>query len=249
MRCDFADSILHGYFDGELSDPGAAEFEHHLQHCAHCAVELVDLDLLTGQLRVAQIYETVPAALRKKIRAKLRPVAPTTFLPRTLLWHWLAAAAALLLLAIAGWRANSALRTDDYQAELAAEIADAHLRSLQPGHLTDISSNDENVVGAWFGGKVNFAFRVRGFTNEGFPLEGGRLDVIDGRPMIALVYSHDGHPVNVFMWSTRKQDTALRAGSRQGFQWIDWRKGKVEFCTVSDASASDLEQLQHLLSE
>ena len=249
MRCDFAGSLLQGYFDGELSAPSAAEFERHLQHCDDCAVELVDLDLLSGQLQLAQLYEAAPAALRRKIRADLRPVAPTAAMPQSSLWHWLAAAAALLLLAIAGWRVNLLLRTEDYQAEVAAEIVDAHLRSLQPDHMTAIASNDEHAVKEWFDGKVKFAFPVRGFTSEGFPLQGGRLDIVEGRPMVALVYSHREHPVNLFMWPTREQDTPPRAGSRQGFQWIDWRKGKMEFCAVSDAPTSDLQQLQRLFRE
>ncbi len=55
MRCDFADSLLQGYFDGELSGRRAAEFERHLRHCAHCATELVDLDLLRDRLQLAQL--------------------------------------------------------------------------------------------------------------------------------------------------------------------------------------------------
>src|SRR5260370_1239908 len=76
VKCDFADSLLQGYFDGELTAAGAAEFERHLQHCVHCTVELVDLDLLSGRLQLAHLYEAAPAWLRKKIRADLRPVAP-----------------------------------------------------------------------------------------------------------------------------------------------------------------------------
>jgi len=249
VKCDFADSHLQGYFDGELGAPSAAEFERHLQHCVHCAVELVDLDMLSGQLQLAQLYEAAPAALRIKIRADLRPVVPTAAVRQPLLWRWLAAAAALLLLAIAGWRVSAMLRTDDYQAEVAAEIVDAHLRSLQPGHMTVIASNDEHAVKAWFDGKVKFTFPVRDFASEGFPLQGGRLDVVERRPVVALVYSRLEHPVNVFMWPTREQDTSPRAGSRQGYQWIDWRKGKMEFCAVSEASNSDLQQLQRLFTE
>ena len=249
MRCDFADSLLQGYFDGELSAPSAAEFERHLQHCVHCAVELVDLDLLSGRLQLAQLYEAAPASLRKKIRAGLRPVALTTAMPQPLLWHWLAAAAALLLLAIAGWRVSPALRTDDYQVELAEEIVDAHVHSLQPGHLTGISSNDEQAVKGWFKGKLTFALLVRDFANDGFALQGGRLDVLEGRSVAVLVYARPGHLINVFTWPTRERDTSPRVGSRQGYQWIDWRKGKIEFCAVSDAPTPDLQQLQRLFME
>jgi len=78
VRCDFADSLLQCYFDGELSALSAAEFERHLQHCVDCAVELVDLDLLSGRLQLAQLYEAAPASLQKKIRADLRSDARTT---------------------------------------------------------------------------------------------------------------------------------------------------------------------------
>lgn len=141
------------------------------------------------------------------------------------------------------------LRTEDYQAEVAAEIVDAHLRSLQPDHMTAIAANDEHAVKAWFDGKVKFSFPVRDFTSEGFPLQGGRLDVVEGRPVAALVYSRQEHPVNVFMWPTRERDTAPRAGSREGYQWIDWRRGKMEFCAISDVSTSDLQLLQRLFTE
>jgi len=245
MRCDFADSLLQGYFDGELSAASAAEFERHLQHCVHCPVELVDMDLLSERLQVAQLYESAPASLRKKIHANLRPVAAATAKSQPLLWHWLAAAAALLLLVIAGWRVNSALRTDDYQAELAEEIVDAHVLSLQPGHLTGISSNDEQAVKAWFKGRLTF---VRDFANDGFALQGGRLDVVDERSVAVLVYARTGHLINVFIWPTRERDTSPRLGSRQGYRWVDWRKGRTEFCAVSDAPTSDLQQLQRLFT-
>jgi len=248
MSCDFADSLLQGYFDGELSDASAAEFERHLQLCVHCPVELVDLDLLRERLQLAQLYEAAPGSLRKKIRADLRPIAPTTSTPQPLHWHWLAAAAALLLLAIAGWRMSPVLRTDDYQTELAEEIVDAHVHSLQPGHLTSISSNDEQAVKGWFKGRLTFALPARDFTNDGFALQGGRLDVVEDRSVAVLVYASGGHLINVFIWPTRERDTSPHAGSRQGYQWVDWRKGRVEFCAVSDAPTSDLQQLQRLFT-
>jgi anti-sigma factor RsiW len=248
VRCDFADSLLQGYFDHELSTPSAAEFERHLQHCVHCPVELVDMDLLSERLQFAQLYESAPASLRKKIRANLRPVAAATAMSQPLLWHWLAAVAALLLLVIAGWRVSPLPRTDDYQAELAEEIVDAHVHSLQSGHLTGISSNDEQAVKGWFKGRLTFALPALDFANDGFALQGGRVDVVEGRAVAALVYAGPKHLINVFMWPTRERDASPRVGSRQGYQWIDWRKGKLEFCVVSDAPTADLQQLQQLFT-
>jgi anti-sigma factor RsiW len=140
------------------------------------------------------------------------------------------------------------LRSDDYQAELADEIVDVHLRSLQPGHMTEITSNDERVVKGWFDAKLKFALPVRDFAKAGFALNGGRLDVVEGRAVAVLVYEHSGRQINVFIWPSGEPDTSPRTGSRQGFQWVDWRKDKLEFCAVSDISPADLEQLNRLIS-
>jgi anti-sigma factor RsiW len=75
------------------------------------------------------------------------------------------------------------------------------------------------------------------------------VDVVQGRTVAALVYSGREHPINVFIWPTREPDASPREGSRQGYQWVDWRRDKVELCTVSDASSAELEQLQRLLVE
>ena len=247
MRFDFADSLLQGYFDGELSGRRATEFERHLRRCAHCATELVDLDLLRDSLQLAPLYQPAPASLRRKINATLHATAPTTVASPPRLWHWLAAAAALLFVVIVLGRVGQMFNSDDYQAELAEEIVDAHLRSLQSGPMTGIASNAEGDVKGWLDGRAGFAVPVRDFTNEGFALKGGRVDVIEGRAVAVLVYERNGRPINVFIWRTREQDSPPRTGSRQSFQWVDWRKGKMEFCVVSDTMVADLEQLHELI--
>jgi mycothiol system anti-sigma-R factor len=247
VSCDLTPSALHGYFDGELSAASTVEFKRHLEHCSHCVAELDACDSVRDSLRRSHLYEHAPPLLRQKIRTDLRPKARMPAVLRPQRWHWLAAATAFLLVALVGWRINSGPRGDDYQAEV-AEIVDAHMRSLQPGRMTVIASNDEHAVKAWFDGKLKFAFPVRGLTNDGFPLQGGRLDAVEGRLVAALVYSRREHLVNVFIWPTREQDASPRAGSRQGYQWIDWRKGEIEFCAVSNAPTSDLQQLQRLLT-
>lgn len=249
MRCDFGDFLLHSYFDNELSAGMAAEFDRHVLRCGDCAEDLVDLDFLRARLQLAELHEPAPASLQRKIRAELGFAAPGTQASRPLLWHWLAAAAALFLIAIVGWKMNSELGRDDYQAELAEEIVDAHLHSLQAGHLTGIASNDESAVKGWFDGKVKFALPVHDFTNDGFTLRGGRLDVVDGRATAALVYAHGGSVINVFIWPTRERDTSQRVGSRKGYHWVDWRSGKAEFCAVSDLDSTELEHLHQLIAE
>jgi anti-sigma factor RsiW len=251
MKCNFTDNFIHSYFDDELTAFRTVEFEQHVLHCADCGAELVAQDFLRGRLQVAQLYEVAPASLRRRIMEQLQSVAPTTGVTKPAFfdrWLWLAAAAALLLVALVAWRISPSLRTDDYQAEFAAEIVDAHVHSLESGHITGLASNDEQAVKHWFEGKVKFALPVRDFANEGFALHGGRLDIIEGRPVAALVYARRGNLINVFIWSTPEPDGSPQAGARQGYQWIDWRKGQLDFCAVSDADPTVLEQLRRLIA-
>jgi anti-sigma factor RsiW len=202
----------------------------------------------------AQLQEAAPAALRQKVLADVRPSGaarssqPLVMPRRRLQFAWLAAAAAILLLTYAGLRTITALRAENYQSVVAAEIVDAHLRSLQPGHLTDVLSTDQHTVKPWFDGKLDFSPPVQDFANDGFPLQGGRLDVVHGRTIAALVYGRRKHLISVFIQPAREEDQPLRSSSRQGYNWLAWRAADMEFCAISDVSPADLGQLRHLVS-
>jgi mycothiol system anti-sigma-R factor len=247
VSCEHAGAILHGYLDGELDAARASEFERHLVICPECLSALEAQETLRTALQRAQLYETAPVALRRKIRASLPAARPVGFGLRWVSMRWLALAAAILLLAFVGWHLMPNFK-GEYQYQ-AAEMIDAHLRSLQAGHLTDVTSTDQHTVKPWFDGKLDFAPPVRDFANDGFPLQGGRLDVLRGRAVAALVYGRRKHIVNVFVWPSSEPDVAPLEGSRLGYQWMEWRKGGMEFCAVSDTSATDLEQLQRLISQ
>src|SRR6202162_497407 len=250
MACERAETLVHAYFDNELDALRAAEFETHLEKCPECVAALDALESLRSTINVAQPYEKMPTSFRKKILAGLnvRPPTVVTASRATMDWRCLAMAAAFLLLIYGGWRIASLNRGDSREALMASKIVDAHLRSLQPGHLEDVISTDQHTVNPCFDGKIDFAPPVRDFAEQGFPLQGGRLDVVDTRTVAAMVYGRRKHVVNVFIWPTSEKDTAPHTGSIQGYQWTDWRKQGMEFYAVSDASAPDLDQLQRLFS-
>jgi anti-sigma factor (TIGR02949 family) len=247
VSCEHAGTILHGYLDGELDAARALEFERHLESCPDCLAALEAHETLRSALQRAQLYETAPVALRRKIRASLPALRPVAFSFRWPLVRWVSLAAVALLVAFVGWRMIRNYSVENqYQA---AEMVDAHLRSLQANHLTDVASTDQHTVKPWFDGKLDFSPPVRDFANDGFPLQGGRLDVLHGRTIAALVYGRRKHVVNVFVWPTSERDVPPRSGSHLGYQWVDWRKGGMEFCAISDTSATDLDQLQRLISQ
>lgn len=252
MSCELTQTVLHGYLDGELDAARAAEFERHLISCSECVGALEAHENLRSALLRAGLYDRAPAVLRQKIAVELRapgslPI-PINAASRQQPWRWLAVAAAFLLIVFVGWRVVPTLRGNPGDYTLAAEVVDAHLRSLQPGHLEDIISTDQHTVKPWFDGKLDFAPPVSDFAGEGFPLLGGRIDVLRGRSVAVLVYGRRKHLINVFVWPTREPESKPESGTQLGYNWVDWRKGGMEMCAVSDVSPADLLALQRLLA-
>lgn len=247
MNCDLTHTVLHGYLDAELDAVRAADFERHLELCPECVAALEAQRSLRSSIQRARLYERAPQSLRSQILPVLGAGSPVASFPRRAMGRWLAVAAAVVLLVYASSRIPAVLRTNKDRDILAAQIVDAHLRSLQPGHLTDVLSSDQHTVKPWFDGRLNFAPAVRDFADRGFPLEGGRLDIVQGRTVAALVYGRRKHLINVFVWPDSQSNAAPRSGAQQGYQWIEWRKGGMEMWAVSDVNAADLAELQRLL--
>ncbi len=237
---------LHGYFDGELDAARAAEFEAHLEGCAACTQALAAQKALRNALGAADLYAKAPASLRSRVRAQL-PAPRAALVPRGPFWRGLAAAASLVIVLVGAWR-TVAWRADVAERDVAKEILDAHLRSLQLTHLTDVASTDQHTVKPWFVGKLDFAPPVADLSTEGFPLVGGRLDVVGGRSVAALVYNRRKHVINLFIWPSEESDAAQRSGEQRGYAWMRWTRGGMSFCAVSDVAAPDLEELARLLS-
>jgi anti-sigma factor (TIGR02949 family) len=251
VTCDLTQSRLHAYFDGELDAMGAAEFERHLESCPDCEVRLAAEDKLRSALAGAQLYARAPETLRKKLQTALPKAAipPEVRDPKASVeksWRWLAIAASVILAAILGTHYLEKMNRYSQQQAMAAVIVDAHLRSLQPGHLEDVISTDQHTVKPWFDGKIDFAPPVRDFASDGFPLLGGRLDVIDSRTAAALVYGRRKHIVNVFVEKAQPGDSKDASGELQGYHWISWQQNSFTFTAVSDTAYADLDQLKQL---
>ena len=242
MNCELSATALHGYFDGELDAVRAAEFEKHMAGCATCQASLETMKALRNGLQTSDLYHGASIRLRSRIAEELGTGSHAAATK----WKWLVPAFSLAILLIA---VGVAVVTQDrtYSARLQAELVDAHVRSLQPGHLTDVQSTDQHTVKPWFDGKLDFIPPVGDFSQQGFPLLGGRLDVVEGHNVAALVYGRRKHLINLFVWPAGKDPAISGEGSRQGYNWLNWRAGDMQFYLVSDVSAGDLRELRQLV--
>ena len=259
MSCDLTHSVLHGYLDGELDAARAADFEQHLLSCPQCVAELEAQESLRSTIQRAGLRERAPEKIRRNLQAALSGSSPTSEPVKTVTsirakpsirptW-WLTIAAAAVFAIVLGSRFLPNLTQGRGGDEMTAAIVDAHLRSLQPGHLEDVISTDQHTVKPWFDGRLDFAPPVQDFVSDGFPLQGGRLDVVRGKTVAVLIYGRRKHIINVFIWPTNEQDVAPQQGSQLGYNWIDWRKGGMEMVAISDVSAPDLTALQKLIAQ
>ncbi|HEV2699898.1 MAG TPA: anti-sigma factor [Terriglobales bacterium] len=250
MNCELAETTIHGYFDGELDAVRSAEFERHLEHCPQCQAALEGIDSLRTQLQQSDLYEHASPELREKVRKQIaQETRNAPFTPGRSWKRWflmptfgtLAAAAALITIMIF-------VIPSHREATLTSELIDAHVRSLQPGHLFDVQSTDQHTVKPWFDGKLDFIPPVSDYAAQGFPLVGGRLDVIDGHNVAALVYARRKHFINVFVWPEREKKTVPdTSGSREGYNWVAGQFGDMQVYLISDVAPSDLHELKSLI--
>jgi anti-sigma factor RsiW len=233
MTCEHVERDLDAYLDRELDAAATAAARVHLGECAACRRRVAERETLSRLVRAAPYYPA-PDRLRARIvaQATRRPASAR----RMVTW---AAAAALVVSLGTGlglWR--SAATRDDGSAQA---VVDDHVRSLMAGHLFDIASTDQHTVKPWFLGKLDFAPPVADLASIGFPLVGGRLDFLDGRPVAALVYERRKHTINVFV-SPAAGDGFARTDVRsvRGFHVHHWIHGGMSFWAVSDVNDSEL---------
>jgi anti-sigma factor RsiW len=250
LNCEFAQTTVHGYLDGELDAVRSVEFEHHLESCAECQAVLSGIESLRTRLQQSDLYEHASPQLHARIRKQLAHAAGEKRFSAGSTRRWfllpnfavLATAAAVITIGFFVVQSNT------QSARLTAELVDAHVRSLQPGHLMDVQSTDQHTVKPWFDGKLDFIPPVADYSEKGFPLVGGRLDVVDGHNVAALVYGRHKHFINLFVWPYREMEKSkVGSGARQGYNWMTWRAGDMEFCLISDASELDLRELKELI--
>jgi anti-sigma factor RsiW len=153
-------------------------------------------------------------------------------------------AAGLVVAAVAGWGAGfvrPGARITSSTNATTTQLADAHVRSLLPGHLLDVESSDRHTVKPWFAGKTDIAPVVVDLADKGFPLLGGRLDYVDGHTAAALVYGRRGHTINLFVWRTVPGEHGDGSFSVRGYSLLHWSNGGLSYWGVSDAALSELE--------
>jgi anti-sigma factor RsiW len=241
VTCAEAAPVLSAYFDRELDVATSLGIEGHVRDCQRCSATLRNHDALRSSMSSASLVFAPPRDLEARIRRAGRREIMRQELRVQPWWQWSAASLAAVLAAALSW-SIAANRAESPDQRALSELVASHVRSLMVDHLVDVESSDRHTVKPWFNGKVDFSPPVVDLASDGFPLVGGRLDYVGGRPVAVLVYRRRQHVLNLFIAPARSDEAeALRPLGAEGYHLARWSKGGLAFWAVSDGSAEDVE--------
>jgi anti-sigma factor RsiW len=245
MTCDQLREFLDPHVDGELDVLRSAEFTRHLRTCEACRQLCDRHEKLREVLQLPELYFQLPAQLEQRIRERVRRSSPQpsamslhrrVVIARGPVLAAVAAVIALLSVIPVMWFRTS--RPDP----LTNEIVSSHIRSLMAEHVTDVSSSDQHTVKPWFSGKVDFAPVVKDLRTDNFPLKGGRLEYVNGRAVVALVYQRNQHKINLFCWPSPEADSPSQTANVRGYNLVHWTRLRMAYWAVSDLNATELQR-------
>jgi anti-sigma factor RsiW len=238
---DDAVLLVHAYLDGELDPANALAVERQIANDPALAAERARVEALRQALRERFPPEPLPSNLRVRIDAALG-LQRASSRPS---WRTLAASVAVAMVLASGstWFALRQVPAD----RVAEAVLSDHMRALMAPQPVDVASSDRHTVKPWFSGRIPQAPRVVDLAADGFALVGGRIDVIDGTPVPALVYRVRAHLISLMaLPATGRSDEAAVRRTINGYNLVRWINNGVAYWAVSDVAAGDLEKFARL---
>lgn len=257
LPCSDVRDRLGAWRDGELNAADSAAIARHVASCATCAGEERDLRALAGQ--IADLRTPAPPSFSRRVAASLDQAtsspgsaspgsgpSPAPWRTNRPAGSWAAIAASLVLSAASGWLAATLWYAQDVGiGRVQHDVVTAHLRALATDSTVQVASADPHTVKPWFAGRLELAPTIRDLSAAGFPLAGGRLDIVDGKRVAVAVYRRRLHTVSVFMWraGSPPTDDPPKARSVDGYNVVAWRASGIVHWAISDLNAAELVEL------
>jgi anti-sigma factor RsiW len=237
---------LQAALDGELDAAGMLAFERACADDPQLAAAFVRFKAADAALREAAPIEAAPPALRARVaslaaapRRSLRErIAATPWRDLPASTPWRAMAASLLVGVIAG---AGVLRGAPPPPDADRALVSAFVRTQIGGQSVDVVSSDRHVVKPWLAGRAPLAVAALDLAAAGFPLAGGRVEVIDGKVAPTLVYRRREHRIDVTelpLGGDAGGETRLT--SRDGYHVARWSDSDRAYVAVTDLPDGEL---------
>ncbi|MGO9675567.1 MAG: anti-sigma factor family protein [Methylocella sp.] len=260
--------LVHAALDGELDAVGMMEIEARLAADPALAAEYMRLSALREAIRARIPREAAPESLRARVLAMARTGSPApTAAPASLRSRILSMAqaakgtlaaapqlglfdspyrslAASLMLGIAlGAGAAGLFRSPPAGEDIEQAIVAGYVRGRLSGQPVDVATSDRHTVKPWLAGKIASPTTVVDLAKEGFPLVGGRIDVVGTTPVPTLVYQRREHQIALTETPAPggEASSAPRRETLDGYSLLRWVDNGRLYTAVSDLAPADLD--------
>jgi anti-sigma factor RsiW len=246
MTPEQARKLLHAYVDGELDPPAILEIEGALAADPALRAAHERLRAMSAAIREKADYHAAPALLAARVAASLpgETSGRTAAAPRR---RWLAPAAVFASAVLLGLGVFFMQWDGRHDERLVSEILAGHARATLGGRLIEVASADQHTVKPWLSARLPYSPPVADFAEDGYPLAGGRVDYVDGRPVAVLVYQRRKHSIEAFVWPG--DSAGSRRLSREGLNMESFSRAGMTWWLVSDIPAQELAELGRRLGD
>ena len=240
--------LLNAYLDNELDAASVLDVERRIASDATLKAELARLVELRNTFSSHVSKERASDALRRRVAAiadapQISAAPSPRARPRSFEWRQIAAAAAL-----AAFLASTGTYVGLQQSASTSEIAQivaGHQRALLATAPFDVASSDRHTVKPWFDGKLAVSPQIVDLTDAGFPLVGGRVDVVDGRPVPTVVYRRRQHLISLTAIphpGSNDNGEPIAHAALDGNSLLRWPGHDFKYAAVSDLAENELEE-------
>jgi anti-sigma factor RsiW len=234
------DLRLMAYVDGELDAEAAREVEALIAADPEARRTVAKYREAAALLRAAcaegfyadGTVRVPPAPVRPMLRAVRRFAS------------YAAVAAIAAIIGFGGGVLSTNVATSQRQ-HLVDEVADYHaVQSHETKHLVEVPAAEADDLTTWLGRRLERRLAVPDLTPVGLHFAGGRMVVIDRKPVAALIYTRDsGLPVALCIIREDGTSSSVRIDRRGTQNLASWSDGTYTYIVAGDLSAAEAQAI------
>lgn len=142
-----------------------------------------------------------------------------------------------------GASGSGLLRVPVASDDLERAIVAGYVRGRLTGQPVDVATSDRHTVKPWLAARIGTPTTVLDLAKDGFPLVGGRIDVVGANPVPTLIYQRREH--QIALSETPDPDAnsfgSPRRDTRDGYALLSWAHQGLRYTAVSDLPPAELD--------
>jgi anti-sigma factor RsiW len=237
--------LINALVDGELDAATALALERRMQSDPVLAAEYANIIALKKAIRDLPQPPVSPAFYARIAALGGEKEASTRTQPHRRSFDWRALAASIVVTALLASSVTYWVIPRSEPSSIADAVASLHRQALLAASPTDVLSSDRHTVKPWLDARIGVSPPAVDLSADGFALLGGRVDVIDGAPVPALVYRYNEHLITLVA-VPRRQATPDQASavafSADGFNLVHWTDSAFSYWATSDMEKDELDR-------